>query len=79
LPGLGDPLDVVGEVEARIEIGSNPLGVVTGVSVSEPTVTVSTKFSCVGSGRLSSSPHAATDAKARSESSERIVGIDREG
>ena len=38
---------------------AEPLAVVIGVSVSDPTVTVSTKFSSVGSGRLSLSPQAA--------------------
>jgi hypothetical protein len=52
--------------------------VVIGVSVSDPTVTVSTKFSSVGSGRLSVLPHATAADSSRSGGKRRIVGIERE-
>jgi hypothetical protein len=54
-----------------------PLAVVIGVSVSDPTVSVSTTFSMVGSGRLSSSLQAAATDNARSGRRRRIVGIER--
>ena len=61
----------------------NPLGVVTGVPSSAPSVRVSTKFWAVGSGKLLASLQATAKATARGQDTRvkrrRMLGMEGEG